>query len=380
MFSKRIKILHVIESSGPGGAETVLLNIVNNLDKSTYHSIVVLLRIGWLYQKLKEGGIPTILLSSVRSYDLGFLFRLWLNIKKHGVDLIHSHLPDVNLYSCLAGFTAGVPIVTTYHGKVTKPQKKIDPDNLKYSLIRRLSTKIVTVSNWLKNDLVQTALFPPGKLKTIYNGVDWKRFDLPFDSVTKKRELKIDLDEKVVGMVANLRPVKGYEYFVRAAAIIAKSIPKVRFLIIGEEEDKLKKRVTREADALGLTDKVIFLGFREDVPELLRILDLFVLSSISEGLSIATIEAMAAGVPVVATRSGGPQEVMVDGKTGFLVSPKDEKSLAEKALILLKNRKLATCMGKEAQVQVRTKFSIDVMIGNYQTVYQECLGKGDGQI
>jgi glycosyltransferase involved in cell wall biosynthesis len=380
VFSKRIKILHIIESSGPGGAETVLLNIVNNLDKNTYHSIVVLLRIGWLYQKLKEGGIPTILLSSVRSYDLGFLFRLWLNIKKHGVDLIHSHLPDVNLYSCLAGFTAGVPIVTTYHGKVTKPQKKIDPDNLKYSLIRRLSTKIVTVSDWLKNDLVQTAQFPPRKLRTIYNGVDWKRFDLPSNSVTKRKELNIGLDEKVVGMVANLRPVKGYEYFIRAAAIIAKSIPKVRFLIIGEEEDKLKKRVTREADALGLTDKVIFLGFREDVPELLRILDLFVLSSISEGLSIATIEAMAAGVPVVATKSGGPREVVVDGKTGFLVYPKDEKSLAEKALILLKNRKLATCMGKEAQVQVRTKFSIDVMIRNYQTVYQECLGKGDGQI
>jgi len=356
----------------------VLLNIVNHLDKNKYHSIVALLKTGWLYQELKKSSISTVLLSSLRSYDLSFLFGLWLKMKERRIDLIHSHLPDVNLYSCLAGFAAGVPRVTTYHGSLTEPRKRISPHNLKYFLIGRLSTKIVAVSDCLKNDLVQTAQFPPRKLKTIYNGVDWKRFDLSSDSLAKRKELNINPDEKVVGMVANLRPAKGYHYFIRAAAIIAKSIPKVRFLVIGEEEDKLRERITKEINALGLTDKVILLGFREDVPELLRILNVFVLSSISEGLSIATIEAMAAGVPVVVTESGGPQEIVVEGKTGFLVPPKDEKSLAEKALLLLKNGKLATSMGKDAQAQVRAKFSIDTMIRNYQTVYQECLNKGEG--
>jgi glycosyltransferase involved in cell wall biosynthesis len=217
-------------------------------------------------------------------------------------------------------------------------------------------------------------------LRTIYNGVDWKSFSLPFDPEAKRKELKINSDEKVVGMVANLRPAKGYEYFIRAAAIIAESIPRVRFLIIGEEEHQLKKRVTKEVDALGLKDKVTLLGFREDVPELLRILDVFALSSVSEGLSIATIEAMAAGVPAVVTRSGGPQELVLDGRTGFLVPPRDEKSLAEKVLLLLRNKKLATSLGKEAQVQVRTKFGIDRMIRNYQALYQECLNNGEGQL
>ena len=380
MPGKKIKILHIIETSGPGGAETVLLNIVNNLDKKKYHSIVVLLKTGWFYQRLTQSRIPTIVLRSAHSYDLRFLLRLWLNIRKHRIDLIHSHLPDVNFYSCLAGLTAGIPVVTTYHGRISTQQKAIDTDNLKYFLIGRLSTKIVTVSDYLKNDLVQIAQFPPRKLKRIYNGVDWKRFDLHFDSMIKRRELKIDSDEKVVGMVANLRPTKGYQYFIQAAAIIAKNIPKVKFLIIGEEEDELRERVKKEIESLDLRDKVILLGFREDVPELLRILDVFVLSSISEGLSIATIEAMAAGVPVVVTKSGGPQEVVVEGKTGFLVPPKDERSLAEKTLLFLKNEKLATSMGREAQVQVRTKFSIDMMIRNYQAVYQECLGKGEHQV
>jgi hypothetical protein len=96
---KKIKILHISESSETGGAETVLLNIVNNLDKTQYHSIVVLLKTGWLNQKLEESGISPILLWSDRSYDIGFLVRLWFTVKKQGVDLIHSHLPDVNAYS-----------------------------------------------------------------------------------------------------------------------------------------------------------------------------------------------------------------------------------------------------------------------------------------
>ena len=380
MLGKKINILHIIESGGPGGAETVLLNMVNNLDRERYHSTVVLLRTGWLHQKLRENGVSTVLLNSARSYDLGLLFKLWRKIKERRIDLIHSHLPDVNLYSCLAGFAAGVPIVTTYHGRAPNLQRSISIVNLKYSLIRRFSTKIVAVSDWLKNDLAQRARFPLPRLKTIYNGVDWKRFGHPFDPKAKRKELKINSDEKVVGMVANLRPAKGYEYFIRAAAIIAESIPGVRFLIIGEEENRLKKRIIKEVDALGLRDKVILLGFREDVPELLRILDVFALSSVSEGLSIATIEAMAAGVPVVVTKSGGPQEVVMHGRTGFLVPPRDEKRLAEKLLLLLRNKKLAASLGRKAQVQVRTKFGIDRMIRDYQALYQECLNNGEGQL
>jgi glycosyltransferase involved in cell wall biosynthesis len=377
VLGKKSKILHIIETGGPGGAETVLLNIVNHLDPSQYHSLVVLLKTGWLHRKLRESDISTLILRSTHSYDLNFLLRLWLNIKKHRIDLVHSHLPDVNPYSCLAGFMAGIPVVTTYHGRIARSQKALNLDSFKLFLVRRLSKRIVAVSDWLKNDLFQTARFPLGKLKTIYNGVDWKDFDLPFCSATKRKELNIGPDDKVVGMVANLRLAKGYQYFVQAASIVAKDIPKVKFLIIGEGKNEVRDRIVEEMRDLALTDKVILLGFREDVAELLKILDVFALSSLSEGLSIATIEAMAVGVPVVVTRSGGPQEVVIEGKTGFLVSPKDEKDLAEKILFLLKNKDLATSMGKEAQAEVRRRFSLDLMIRNYQIVYQECLGRGE---
>lgn len=380
MLRKKIKILQISESSETGGAETVLLNIVENLDKAKYHSIVVLLKTGWLNQKLEESGFSPILLRSVRSYDISLLVRLWLNVKKHDIDIIHSHLPDVNAYSCLAGFATRVPVVTTYHGMITGSQEQTRSDKLKFFLVRNLSTRIVAVSDALKNELVQLAQFPPRKLTTIYNGVHWERFDRPIDAVSKRIKLGIGPEDKVIGIVANLKATKGYQYFIRAAAIVSKNIPQVKFLIIGEEEERLKATIVEEIKAIGLEDRVFFLGFREDVPELLRILDVFVLSSISEGMSIATVEAMGAGVPVVVTKSGGPQEVVEDGKTGFLVPPKDENSLAEKVLLLLKDKELATSMGKEAQAQVRTRFSIDMMIRDYQTVYRECLRKGERQV
>ena len=375
-MQRKIKILHVSESSETGGAETVLLNIVNNLDERRYHSIVVLLKTGWLYERLEKSGISPILLKSDRAYDVNFLLRLWSTVKKQDVEIIHSHLPGANAYSCLAGRAAGVPVVATYHGMLSACGKLRASEKLQLFLVRNFSKKIVSVSDSLRQELIQLAKFPSSKLKTIYNGVDWDKFDRPFEKVTKMKELGVDSNDKVIGMVANLKATKGYQYFIRAAAIVANSISQVKFLVIGEGEEGIKLAITEEVRLLGLGDKVRFLGFREDVPELLRMLDVFVLSSVSEGMSLSTVEAMGSGVPVVVTKSGGPQELVEDGRTGFLVPPRDENSLAEKVLFLLKNQGASNEMAREARSYVRKEFSTDNMIENYETVYQECLKEG----
>lgn len=377
MSDKRLRILHICETSGTGGAETVLLNIVNRLGADKYLSTVVLFRDGWLRRKLAENDVTTVILNSSRSYNLSLLYRIWRTIRKLGIHLVHSQLPDANAYSCLAGFAARVPIVTTYHGKLAVSPHGISSDSFKLSLVKRFSTKTVTVSKYLKNDLTSKAGFPSSKVQVIYNGVDWERFDRSIDRAAKRRELGFGPHEKLVGMVANLRETKGYEYFVRAAKIISEKIPKSRFLIVGDGPATLKEMIKEEIKALGLTDWVTLLGFREDIPEILGILDLFILSSTSEGLSIATIEAMGAGLPVVVTACGGPQEIVENGKTGFLVPPRDAESLAEKALLSLSNRELADSMGRKAQIHARASFGIESMIRKYETVYRECLPEGE---
>jgi len=236
---------------------------------------------------------------------------------------------------------------------------------------------VISVSDYLKTDLTDKAGFPKAKVQTIYNGVDWKRFDSPVDQSVSKEELGFKSDEILVGMVSDIRPGKGYEYFIRAARLILDRRPKARFLIFGDGPDNLKQLIYDEISKLNLNDIVKFMGFREDIPEILPILDIFMLSSINEGLSIATIEAMGAGVPVIVTKSGGPEEIITDGETGFLVPIRDENSLAQKTVQCLTNRELAASMSLRAKVHVREKFGIENMIRQYEAVYQNCLGGND---
>jgi glycosyltransferase involved in cell wall biosynthesis len=374
---KNIKILHISESSETGGAETVVLDIVTHLDQTRFDSTIVLLKTGWLKEKLEERGLSPILLESHRSYDIGFLKRLCSTIRHHGVDLIHSHLPDANAYSCLAGLWTGVPVLATYHGMLSGAGEERFSDRAKFFLVRNIAKKSVAVSDALRRELIGKAHFPPDRVQRIYNGVEWERFDNRFDAIAKKSQLRIGPDDKVVGMIANLKPTKGYEYFIRCCEILSKEYEKIKFLIIGEGTEEFEDNITQKVRKLGLENHLLFLGFREDIAELLQILDVFVLSSLSEGMSLAIVEAMGVGIPVVATKSGGPEELIEDGKTGFLVPPRDEKSLAEKVSLLLKNKELARSMGMSGKSSVREKFSIRAMIGKYENTYRSCLGKGE---
>jgi glycosyltransferase involved in cell wall biosynthesis len=375
LLNRKTNILHVSESSETGGAETVILNIVTGLDCGVFTSSVVLTEHGWLEDRLIETGLAPAILPSHHRFDLDLLRRLRAEVKKSRADLIHSHLPAANAYSALAGLVTGVPVVATYHGMVTLAGQPGRSERLQLFLVRKLARKVVAVSDSLKVQLAEMASFPPKKLTTIYNGVDWSRFDTDLDRAAVKAPLGIGPDEPVVGMVANLKAAKGYEYFIRAAAIVARTMPHARFLIIGEEEESLKEKLLVEIARANLQDKVSFLGYREDLADLLRILDVFVLSSISEGMSIVTVEAMGAGVPVVITRSGGPEELVEDGQTGFLVPIRDPESLAERTLTLLKNRPLAAEMADRARTYARRQFGLKTMIQRYQNTYRECLGK-----
>jgi glycosyltransferase involved in cell wall biosynthesis len=375
MKGSKIRILHVSETSGIGGAETVLLNVVTNLDSNQYESSVILFKDGWLGDKLRQNSIPTFIVKSTRSWDLGFVWRLYRKIKELKPSILHAHLPDANVYCSLAGFLAGVPVVTTYHGKISSSPNLRLPTKIKLLIVSMLSTKVVAVSDYLKSELHRLAKFPEKKIATIHNGVTARQPNPGFDALVKRKELGILKDEFVVGNVANMRADKGYEYFIKAAALIHAQIPQTKFLVIGEEQSDIKTMMIKEMEKSNLINSVLFLGFREDIVDLLNILDVFMLSSTSEGLSIATIEAMAAGAPVVATRCGGPDEIIIDSENGFLVPIKDEQSLASKALYLLHNRDIAAKMAEKAKLHVKINFSITNMANCYQNLYQEIINR-----
>jgi glycosyltransferase involved in cell wall biosynthesis len=366
-------ILLVIETRGPGGAEQMLVHLAEHLDSSRYHKRVVLLRPGWIQEQLQDRGIEAVLIPSERSWDFTFLRRLMREIRGFNTDLIHSHLPGANLYASVAGWLTGRPTVLTYHGELFLPGPPTRYAAIKNMLVRRFASRIVMVADYLKEDFVKRAKFPAAKLTTIYNGIPMLNEIADFDTTVKRATLGVQPDDPVVGIVANFRPAKGYEYFIEAAHLVRQRLPNTKFLVVGQGREAIEKKVHALIDRFKLHDNIVLLGFRQDVPELLRVFDVFVLSSISEGLPLSVVEAMAAHKPVVVTRVGGLAELVAEGDSGFLVPPRNAELLAERILEILTNPQLRDKMGRRGRKIVETKFTVTAMVDQYQSLYEELL-------
>ncbi len=361
-------VLHANETGCTGGAETVFLELASGLDPARFRSLAWIPEDGWLHTNLRKRGVETLLVPPKGKRDYRPLVAMARLVRKEKIDLIHSHLPDQNFYSSLVGALVDCPTVVTYHGALEGSGVR---NAVKLWVTRRAAAAVVAVSEHLAEEL-RAAGFPAEKVECIHNGVDMERFRL-FPCGHLRRELGCDRDTALIGMVANERHGKGYDVYVRAARKIADAIPKSHFLAAGEIDPGSAERLSALVHELSLQDRFSFLGFREDMPEILNDLDVFVLSSFSEGFSLATVEAMAVGKPVVVTRSGGPEEILTDGRTGCLVPPGDPNALADKVCGLLRNPGQARTLGENGRRAVAGRFSLQAMIHSYEELYERCI-------
>jgi glycosyltransferase involved in cell wall biosynthesis len=228
---------------------------------------------------------------------------------------------------------------------------------------------MVAVAEDVRRFLADRIGVPREKLRTIYNGIDVKTACCADDGVRVRHELGIPERTPVLGTIANLYPVKGHTFLLKAAAEVARAVPLAVWLLAGR--GRLLGELEDEARRLGIADQVRFLGFRDDAAALLQAVNVFILPSLSEGLPVAVLEAMAAGKPVVATDVGGNREVIVDGQTGFLVPPRDAGALAARTITLLTDKSLADRYGAEGQARVREEFSLERMVSAYEELYAE---------
>lgn len=366
---KRYTILHTIEGSGPGGAETVLLELASRIDPGRYRSLVFLPKGKWLPQQLDARGVPCVIYESRTWYAL--IHNMMKLVKSEGVDLIHSHLDDQNFFTSVVGKLTGCKTIVTYHGAPGLAVQQGLRRRIKAWVPQHFAAGTVVVSDYLRKLLVDAG-FPPARTHRIYNGVDLDRFGASREPRLRS-ELGLDPGTRLVGMVANIRRSKGHEYFIRAARKISECVPEARFLAVGEVDNSLGRPLRDLVRELGLQDQFLFLGFRPDVPAILAELDVFVLASTDEGLSIATLEAMAAGRPVVVTRSGGPQELVADGETGYLVPAADPDALAARVCEILRDPALGVSLGAQARAAVANRFSLQRMVEEYESLYDRCL-------
>ena len=357
-----------------GGAELNLLNIMTHINRNRFRFFLYTFQLGLpMISVLMQKNIKCIQIPYPRTVKgLNNYFALSKEIRHQKINILHSYFEGSDIWGTLLAKLAGIPVVISSKRDMGfSKNKKI---LIAYRFINPFVTKIISVSEAVKHQVHIQEKANLEKIITIYNGVNTNKFYKTNRKDALKNELKLNVSSPIVGVLANIRPIKGIEYFIYAASKVVKQFPQARFIITGScipgqvniaYYDKLKSLVRK----LKLENNFFFLGGRSNIPDILSIMDVSVLPSLSEGFSNTVIESMAAGIPLVVTDVGGNSEAVVHGKTGFVVPPQNSDKLADAISILLNNGDLAKSMGEAGRMRAEKIFSIETMIDKIENLY-----------
>ncbi len=365
----RVTVAQVVHNLDVGGLERVVISLLDGLDPGRFRSVLVCLRDGGpLLADLRARDTRVYALRKGDGFDAASLARLLRVLRHERVDVLHCHNHGPLVYGALARpLSRARAFVYTAHGIYSAARIR----TAALGLARRSVDRVVAVSEDAHRVALERGHMPAARVATIINGVDVARFEGRTERGKVRTALGLDDAAFVFGIVARLTPVKDHRNLLAAFAYVVAEHPTARLVVVGGGEIEVE---VREAVAgLGLEGRAILLGERNDVPALMQAFDAFVLSSYSEGLSITLLEAMAAGLPVVATRVGGNGEIVRDGDTGVLVAPRDPAALAGAMRTVLADAGRAAAMGARGRERVRDQFSERAMVARYQDLYEQLL-------
>jgi glycosyltransferase involved in cell wall biosynthesis len=367
-----------------GGTENQVLNLGLALDPFNFDlQLACFTRWGQFLKDVETRGIPLI------QYGIGKLYhwktfakqlRFAGDVRRNRTQIVHTYGFYPNVFGIPAARLGNVPVVVASirdTGPYLTPMKKRFQ-----RAVCRLSDCILVNAEAVRKWLISEG-YPADKIAVIRNGVDLSGFGKRADGSRLRQELGLPPQGPLVAVFSRLERLKGIEYFLNAAAVVTDRFPEARFLIVGGGFIKRNGRIVPEMDyrtelekhaaRLGLDRKVVFTGFRMDVPELLSEVTVSVLPSLSEGLPNVLLESMAAAVPVVATRVGGNPEAVEDGETGLLVPPRDPEALVRAISRFLEDPDLAFRFGQAGKERVIAHFSLGRMVQETERLYHRLL-------
>ena len=375
--SSRLRVLHLLHSFESGGTERQAVELLKRLDPVRYDvRLAALRRHGPLYAQI-EHRFPTVPEFPLTSfYDRNAvrqLRRLCALLKVERIDILHTHDFYAGMLGVVAARLTGIIAIT---GQRNMRQSDRLAHKWGQRFIVRMAHRVMGNSKAIRDQIIHARTAPPQKLVVIPNGLaTWEPVEDEATIRTNRRirhdalcrELGIETNAKLIGIVANLRPVKGHRYLIEAAPRILQHHPAAHFVLVGDGElrEELKKLVMR----LGLGSHVHWLGWRADASNLTAAFTLSVLTSLHEGLPNSVMEAMAAGTPVLATAVGGVGELIRDGETGFLASAADAKALASRICRVLANEDESLNIGMRGRSFVMSQFTMQRMVSDVQDLY-----------
>lgn len=378
MKSDKIKVLHLINTFSVGGAEMHLLSLVKALPRDHFDITVAFFKeeaqeAASLIPDFEALGITPVNLDMPQWHHAGALLRLYLLLRKGAFDIVHTHLFRADVFGSILAKLASVPVViTTVHN--TEPFFHTLPVQLVLRAVNRTVDLVIAISAAVKRSLVEQIRIPASKIHIVPYGFDLDRSQTGFsaDGASVRSRLGIPLEATVIGTVGRLAKQKGHRFLIQAFAQVGARHPNTRLLIVGHDDEGLRSDLESLAKRLGVERKVFFTGFM-DGREALSAMDLFVLPSLWEGFGLVLLEAMAAGLPIIATRVTAVPEIIKHKETGLLTAPKDSSGLAKQIRYLLEHPDVSSALGCRAQEQVVEKFSVSRMVTDTVQLYEDCL-------
>jgi len=370
---QKIRVMQLINSFRRAGAEMVVFDLATRMDRETFEVFVC--SIGRCSDEMEDGIRRELLSKDIVTLSLDkpprrgrvrAMWKLYRFLSENRIDIVHTHCPSPDFYGKVGAFLARSPVVlSTIHNVQGYTA-------LAERILGHLTSKYVAISGSVKRYAICDLLIPPAKVEVILNGIDLKGFSgIALDREAKLLELGIASTSKIVCTVGRVTEQKGHVHMIEAAQDVLSEFPNAHFLIVGDDHAdlQLSSRLKQRVRANDLQDSITFTGVRADVAEILSVIDVFVLPSLWEGLCMALLEAMACAKPVIATRCGGPEEVVANGESGFLVPPGDAGVLGQRVKELLADPEGRRRLGMRAKATVKERFGVERMVREYEHLY-----------
>jgi glycosyltransferase involved in cell wall biosynthesis len=361
-----------------GGSERNIIQLLHGMDQTKFEAHVACYYSGELALAMKAEGFQIYGLRrggifSIRGVrNIVFLYQLIQNEK---INLILAYHEGSDFLGLVLSKLCAIPIISNRRDMGYKTRL---PHRVAYKLLGRYFDGVITVSDAVKNEVIKRGWFKEGKVWPIHNGINVEEYNNHVDRESIKRSIGIEANKYVVGLVGNIKRIKGIRYFLNAASLICVGKPGIEFVIIGHDLNETGNSMNDMkllAKELNIADQVRFLGGRQDIVDLISIFDVAVISSLSEGFSNVLLEYMACAKPVVATDVGGNREAVIYGETGLLVPPENSPKLAGAIRVFLDHKELARRYGLAGRRRVEKEFSLKRMIEKYENIFEEMTRK-----
>lgn len=371
-----MKVLQLRSSMGFFGAEAMILELAKELSKTNYEPIIGVINNTYnphleMIDVAKKNAIKFKVFECCSQIDFRSIIKLRNYLIDERIAIIHSHGHKANIYALLASLFLNVKKIASCHPWIESSKKMKVYSSLDKKLLRNFDW-VVPISYEVQDEIYKY-LGDHKKISMINNGINVERFQKKYDKSNIYSELNIKPGSIILGTIGRLAPEKGHNILLRAASAVVKKFQNVKILIIGD--GTLNEELEKLSTDLDFNDEIFFTGIRSDIPQLLNIIDIFILPSLSEGLPMALLEAMASKKPIIASRVGKIPEILEDGVSGILVEPGSISELVNAMKSLISNEKKRITLAEKAYRDVRQKFSSTKMASEYIQLYdriKEC--------